>query len=107
MSVCMCMFIHFRLFVIPWTVACQVSLTMRFSRQEYWSGLPSLSPGDLPDSDIKSMSPVSLALADRFFTTESPGKPSKRHQMLYISTDYFCPLLATLCIMTDHFNHQL
>ena len=45
---------------------------MGFLRQEYWSGFPFLSPGDLPDPGIK---PASPALAGRFFTTESPGKP--------------------------------
>ena len=74
----MCVLSHFQLFVTPWTVACQVPLTMRFSRQEYWSGLPFLSPGDLPDPGIKPMSPVSPASAGRFFTTEPPGKPLKR-----------------------------
>ena len=47
-----------RLFVAPWTVAHQASLSMRFSRQEYWSGLPFSSPGDLPNPGIE---PVSLA----------------------------------------------
>ena len=45
---------------------------MRFSRQEYWSGLPFLPPGDLPDIGIEPMFP---AWAGGFFTTESPGKP--------------------------------
>ena len=45
---------------------------MGFSRQEYWSGLPFLSPGDLPDPEIE---PTSPALAGRFFTTELLGKP--------------------------------
>ena len=44
-----------------------------FPKQEYWSGLPFPSPGDLPDPGIKHKSP---ALAGRFFTTEPPGKPS-------------------------------
>ena len=48
---------------------------MGFFEQEYWSGLPFPSPGDLPDSDITSASLVSLALAGGFFTTEPPGKP--------------------------------
>ena len=39
---------------IPWTVAYQAPLSMEFSRQEYWSGLPFLSPGDLPDPGIKT-----------------------------------------------------
>ena len=45
-------------FVIPRTVACQASLSMGFLRQEYWSGLPFPSPGDLPDSGIKPRSPA-------------------------------------------------
>ena len=49
---------------------------MVFSRQEYWSGLPFPTPGDLPDPGIKPGSPVLSALAGGFFTTESPGKPS-------------------------------
>ena len=44
--------------------------------QEYWSGSPRLPPGDLPDSGIEPASPVSPAVAGRFFTTLSPGKPS-------------------------------
>ena len=42
-----------RLFATPWTVAYQASLFMGFSRQEYWSGLPFPSPGDLPDPGIE------------------------------------------------------
>ena len=44
--------------VIPWTVACQAPLSMGFSRQEYWSGLPFPSPGDLLDPEIKPGSPA-------------------------------------------------
>ena len=50
-----------QLFVIPWTIALQAPLSMGFSRQEYWSGLP-CPPGDLPDPGIKLMSLVSPAL---------------------------------------------
>ena len=59
---------HVRLFVTPWTVACQASLSMGFSKQGYWSGLPSPPPGDLPHPGIKPASLMSPALADRFFT---------------------------------------
>ena len=55
----------------PWTIAQQASLSMGFSRQEYWSGLPFLSPGFLPSPGIELESP---ALAGGFFTTEPPGK---------------------------------
>ena len=63
---------HVRLSATPRMVAGQALLPLRFPRQEYWSGLPFPSPGDLPDPGIK---PVSPALAGRFFTTEPPGKP--------------------------------
>ena len=49
---------HVRLFVTPWTVAYQAAPTMEFSRQEYWSGLPLPSPGDLPDPGIEPRSPA-------------------------------------------------
>ena len=54
-----------------WTVAHQAPLSMGFSRQRYWSGLPFPPPGDLHPG-IKPESPVSPALAGRFFTTELP-----------------------------------
>ena len=47
-----------RLFATPWTVTYQASLSMGFSRQEYWSGLPFPSPGDLPDPGIEPRSPA-------------------------------------------------
>ena len=58
-------------FVTPGTVTHQAPLSMGFLRQEYWSGLPFPSPGDLPDPGTKPTSPT---LAGRFFTTEPPGK---------------------------------
>ena len=61
----------------PWTVAHQAPLSMRFSRQGYWSGLPCLPPGDLPDPGIGPTSLTSLALVGGFFTTfpAPTGKP--------------------------------
>ena len=49
---------HAQLFVNPWTVVCQYPLSMEFPRQEYWSGLPFLPPGDLPNKGIEPTSPV-------------------------------------------------
>ena len=49
---------HIRLFVTPWTVALQAPLPMGFPRQEYWSGSPFPSPGDLPDPGIEPVSPA-------------------------------------------------
>ena len=60
-----------RLFATPWSVPHQAPLSMGFSRQEYWSGLPFPSPGNLPDSGVKPESP---ALEGGFLTTEPPGK---------------------------------
>ena len=60
-----------RLFVIPWSVARQVPLSMEFFRQEYWSELPCPPPGDLPDQGIQCMSLISPALAGRFFITST------------------------------------
>ena len=62
----------------PWTVARHAPLSMGFSRQQYWSGLPCLPPGDLPDPGIELESPAPPALAGRYFITKLPGKPSVR-----------------------------
>ena len=74
--VCVCVCISHSVmsnFATSWTGALQDPLSMGFPRQEYWSGLPFPSAGDLSDSGIKPRSP---ALAGRFFTTEPPGKPT-------------------------------
>ena len=55
-------FSRVRLFVTPWTVAHEAPLSMGFPRQEYWSGLPFPSPGDLPDPGMEPTSPVAPAL---------------------------------------------
>ena len=69
---------HVWLFAIPWTVVYQASLSMGFSRQEYWSGLPFPSPGDLPDPGIEPRSPALQADA---LPSEPPGKPTRKaHQ---------------------------
>ena len=57
----------------PWTIARQAPLSMEFSKQEYWSGLPFPPQGDLPDPGIE---PISPALAGGFFTAEPTGKPA-------------------------------
>ena len=49
---------HVRLFATPWTLAHQASLSIEFSRQEYWTGLPFTTPGDLPDPRIEPASPA-------------------------------------------------
>ena len=63
-------FSHILFFVTTWTIALQAPLAIEFFRQEYWSGLPFSTPGNLPNPMIKP-------LAGRFFTTVPPGNPSE------------------------------
>ena len=77
--VCVCMHTHMcaqscPTLYAPWTVVHQAPLFMEFSRQEYWSRLPFLTPGDLPDPGVEPMSLESPALASEFFTTVPPEK---------------------------------
>ena len=72
-DVCVCVFQslpHVRFFATPWTLACQIPLSLEFSRQEYWSGQSFPSPGDLPDPGIKPRSP---ALQADPLLSEPPG----------------------------------
>ena len=71
------MFSCVQLFATPQTIARYTPLSMGFSRQVYWSGLPFRPLGDLPDPGIKPASLVSPALPGRFFTAEPQGKPRK------------------------------
>ena len=80
--VCMCAFQCAQPFVTPWTIACQASLSMGSSKQEYWSGLPCPPPGDLPDGEPTRVSCVSR-IAGRFFITESSGKPTPINTSMY------------------------
>ena len=61
----------------PWTVALQALLSMGFSRQGYWSGLPFPPPGDLPDPGIEAGSLLSLTLAGGFFPTHFPDEEAE------------------------------
>ena len=66
--------------VTPWTVACQDPLSMGFSRQEYWSGFPLPSPGNLPEPKIEPRSP---ALQADSLLTELPGKPKMSERSIH------------------------
>ena len=74
--VCVCSVVQScQLFATPWIVALQAPLSMGFSRQDYWSGLPSPPPGDFPSPGTEPVSPAVPVLSGRFSTTEPPGKP--------------------------------
>ena len=83
---CVCVCVHslsrVQLFVTLWMVAHQFPLSMAFFRQEYWSGFPLHTPGDLPDPRVELMSLAFPALAGGFFTSAPPGKPESH---LYVS----------------------
>ena len=82
-----------RLFVTLWTVARQAPPSMGFSRQEYWSGLPFPSPGDLPNPGIEPGSPALQADA---LSSEPPGKPQpKQHRRVLF---FFFTLFLALII---------
>ena len=66
------------LFAALWTAACQAPLSIRFSRQEYWSGLPCPPPEDLPNPGIKPTSLMSPTLAGGFFTTSATWEAQDR-----------------------------
>ena len=81
------------LFVPQWTVACQVSLSMRFSRQECWSGLPFPSPEDVPYPGIELAFFTSPALAGGFFTTSVTWEGT-----YYILTSIIFPVVMYGCM---------
>ena len=79
-------------FCNPWTVAHQAPLSLEFTRQGYWTGLPFPSPGGLPHPGIK---PVSPALAGRFFITVLPGKP------LQVYCSYYNYIKENMLVMKE------
>ena len=73
-----------RLFATLWTIAPQAPLPMKFSRQEYWSGLPCPPAGDLPHPGIKPVSFMSPALAGEFLTTSATIGKGNKKTILYM-----------------------
>ena len=83
------------LFATPWTVAYQALLSMEFSRQEYWSGLPFSSPGNLPNPGMEAGSP---ALQADTLPSEPPGKPyyiEQGHFWEYKCVEWFMKMLGS------------
>ena len=101
-----CVLSHVRVFVTPWTVAHKAPLSMKFSKQEYWSELPLPSPEDLPNPGIK---PISPALTGRFFTIDPLGKPHGYHPHnkileVGIMGKFFFFFSATVCTLNVLMN---
>ena len=96
---------HVWLFAAPRTVAHQAPLFTEFSWQEYWSGLPFPTPGDLPDPGIKTASLSSPALAGRFFTTrttwEAPRKGIMLSETSQTERDKYCVIALTYRILKN------
>ena len=87
-------------------VACQAPLSMRFSRQEYWSGLPSPPPGDLPDPGIEPTSLTSPALAGGFFTTSTTWE-AHIYLYLYIHIYIYTYINHIYIYISNHFAIHL
>ena len=87
-------------FAIPWTVAHQTPLCVEFFRQEYWSGLPFPSPGDLPNPEIE---PGFSALEADALTSKPPGKPRERIDTCIFVTESLCctPETGTIVLIDD------
>ena len=88
----LCMLHHFscvQLFATPWTVACQAPLSMGFSRQEYWSGLPCPPPGDLPDTGIEPASPATPALRMNPLPMSYQGSPDTLYSLNTCSLHFY------------------
>ena len=80
------------LFVTPWTVALQAPLSMGFSKQEYWSGLPCPPPGGLPNPGLEPESLMSPALAGRFLTPSAIWEALGRCKSLGSLKSFLCPV---------------
>jgi len=89
-----------QLFATLWTVAPQAPLSIEFSRQEYWSGLPFPYPGDLLNPRIK---PVSSALASGFFTTSSMAQPQRFSDGVFLPQHVFRASLVSFWSLSPTF----
>ena len=100
-----------QLFATLWTVACQAALCMGFLRQEYWSGLPCPSPGDLPDPGIKLAPPAAPTLQANSLWRSHWGSPifphSTPNSLANIISSILLILNQTILheFYFDHFNH--
>ena len=77
-------FSQVRLFATPWSVACQAPLSVEFSRQEFWSGLPCPPPGDSPEPGIEPHLSLTSALASGFFITRATWEELQDWERIFI-----------------------
>ena len=98
-------FSRVRPFEILWIVDCQAPLSVAFSRQECWSGLPCPSPGDLPNPGLEPASHKSPALADRVFTTSTTWEAQLTIFCLFLSS--FAARHPAGGLQTPTFNYLL
>ena len=89
---------HVWLFATPWTIAHQAPLSMEFSIQEYWSGLPCFPPGDLPNPGIETTPPASPALAGRFFIHWAISSVQSLSRVRLFATPWIAACQASLSI---------
>ena len=108
-ELCACVLSHLsrvQLFATLWTIACQAPLSVGFSRQEHWSGLPLPPPWDLPIPGIKTMSLVSPESAGRFFTTSATWTLLGSGESQTPSANYISRHWTSVCTNLISFNPQ-
>ena len=96
-------FSHVWLFATLWNIACQTSLSMGFSRQEYWSGLPWPPPGDLPDPGIEPASFMSPTLAGGFLPYQKKKKIQRFNDIMIKGVNDICMIRGKLLLYSQHF----
>ena len=99
-------FSRVQLFATPWTVAHQAPVSLGFSRQEYWSGLPFPLPGDLPDPGTERAPLLSPALAGRFFTASTTHSRGLKYNLMSVPPRNFkneqkLVKRSSFCILTN------
>ena len=104
LCMCVCVLTHVQLFAALWTVTRQALLTIKFSRDKYWSGFPFPSPVDLPNPGIKPTSLMFPALTGRFFTTSPTWEAQIMDNLVYY---YIIQVLPTVLIQWVFFGGGL
>ena len=99
--------IQVQLFVTPRTIVCKATLSLEFSRQEYWSGLPFPHPGDFPNPGIKPVSTVSPALAGGFLTPSTTWQAQYHRKYVLITiTPLLYPCVSKTIDLKKNSDHK-